>query len=252
MTKKQSKTISQEEENSVTAEHLADANAVDHDPVTMEAQGTTDANAVDRDPVTMEAQGTTDTNAVDRDPVTMEAQGTTDTNAVDHDPVTIEAQDATDVVIESLQKKIATLTQTVTENLDKAQRAQAELDNVRKRTQRDIENAHKYGLERFVHELLPVLDSLELGIQALANTNDIKSSLEGMNMTMKIFSTALEKSGVQKISPNVGDTFDPDWHEAIAMEEQEKIESGAIINILQKGYQLNGRLIRSAKVTIAK
>ena len=218
-----------------------DTNVVDDEPT--EKLAATDTNVIDDEPT--EKLAATDTNVIGDEPT--EKLEAIDTNVIDDEP--IEKQEAT---IELLQQEIATLTQSVAESVAKVQRAQAELDNVRKRAQRDVENAHKYGLERFIHELLPVLDSLELGIHALENTDDIKGSIEGMNMTMKIFSTALEKSGVQKIAPNAGDTFDPDWHEAMSMQEQEAIKSGAIINTLQKGYQISGRLIRPAKVIIAK
>ena len=161
----------------------------------------------------------------------------------------IEAEEPT---IESLSEQIEALKTSAGEYLDRAVRAQAELDNVRKRTIRDIENAHKYALEKFVNELLPVLDSLELGINASENIEDTSSLREGMELTMKIFCSSLEKSGVKSVEPQKGDTFNRDQHEAVTVKEVEEVESGAVTTTLQKGYELNGRLIRPAKVIVAK
>jgi len=161
----------------------------------------------------------------------------------------IEAEEPT---IESLSEQIEALKTSAVEYLDRAVRAQAELDNVRKRTIRDIENAHKYALEKFVNELLPVLDSLELGINASENIEDTSSLREGMELTMKIFCSSLEKSGVKSVEPQKGDKFNPDQHEAVTVQEVEDVESGAVTTTLQKGYELNGRLIRPAKVIVAK
>lgn len=137
-------------------------------------------------------------------------------------------------------------------SLEKALRAQAELDNLRKRTARDIENAHKYALEKFIAELLPVMDSMELGLSAAAeNTGDIASLKEGMELTHKMLAAALEKSGIRVIDP-LGEKFDPARHEAISMLEQKGTASGHVISVMQKGYELNGRLIRPAMVVVAK
>lgn len=154
--------------------------------------------------------------------------------------------------IESLQADIQLLKETVDANLEKAVRAQAELDNVRKRTSRDIENAHKYALERFINELLPVLDSMELSIQSLDTTTDIQSVREGNTLTIKMFVSVLEKIGVELIHPQEGDKFNPDQHNAVSVQENNASESGVIISILQKGFQLNGRLIRPAMVIVTK
>ena len=162
---------------------------------------------------------------------------------------TIEAEEPT---IESLSEQVEALKTSAAEYLDRAVRAQAELDNVRKRTIRDIENAHKYALEKFINELLPVLDSLELGINASENIEDTSSLREGMELTMKIFCSSLEKSGVKSVEPLKGDKFNPDQHEAVTVQEVEDVESGAVTTTLQKGYELNGRLIRPAKVIVAK
>jgi len=137
------------------------------------------------------------------------------------------------------------------ENIDKALRATAELDNIRKRTSRDIENAHKYGLERFVNELLPVVDSMELGINASQSAEDIESLREGMDLILKKLFDCLGKFGVNAIDP-AGEKFDPEWHQAVSMQELEGTDSGQVITVMQKGYELNGRLIRPAMVVVAK
>lgn len=137
------------------------------------------------------------------------------------------------------------------ENLDKAQRALAELDNLRKRTARNIEHAHKYALERFVTELLPVMDSIELGLYAASEMQDIASIKEGMELTLKMFTAALEKFGVNRLDPQ-GGKFNPDQHQAVSMQEQEGCAPGTVISVMQKGYELNGRLVRPAMVVVAK
>ena len=153
--------------------------------------------------------------------------------------------------IETLSQEIENLKRKADDNLNKAIRAQAELDNVLKRTSRDIENAHKYALEKFVTELLPVLDSLELGISATDNVEDIASLREGMDLTLKKFVDTLGKFGVEVIDPQ-DQKFDPELHEAVSMQELENAEPGSVISVMQKGYSLNGRLVRPAMVMVAK
>ena len=168
------------------------------------------------------------------------------------DAVEVKTEETQDVTIESLSEQIESLKTSAADSLDKAIRAHAELDNVRKRATRDIENAHKYALDKFINELLPVLDSMELGINAADNVEDVSSLREGMDLTMKMFCSSLEKSGVSPVDPQKGDKFNPDLHEAVTMQEVDDAESGTVVVILQKGYELNGRLIRPAKVIVAK
>jgi molecular chaperone GrpE len=153
--------------------------------------------------------------------------------------------------IESLTEEIEVLKQLAEESLEKAVLAQADMDNLRKRTVRDIENAHKYALERFVNELLPVLDSMELGISASDNAENTNDLREGMELTLKILITAMEKFDVKVIDPQ-GEKFNPEQHEAISMQEFDGAESGTVANVVQKGYELNGRLVRPAMVIVAK
>ena len=153
--------------------------------------------------------------------------------------------------IEALTQEIEALKLAAAENLDKAMRALAELENVRKRTARDIENAHKYALERFIAELLPIMDSMSFGISASDNAEDIAGLREGMDLTLKMFSSTLEKFGVKVIDPQ-GEKFNPDRHEAVYTQELADVEPGTVISVAQKGYELNGRLVRPAIVIVAK
>jgi len=164
-------------------------------------------------------------------------------------PVQTDAGEISEIAL--LQQERDALARAASERLELAQRTQAEMDNLRKRTLRDIENAHKYALEKFITELLPVLDSLELGIQASLATTDITTLREGMDLTLKKFSDSLEKFGALVINPE-GEKFNPEKHDAVSMTEAQELEPGMIIAVLQKGYELNGRLVRPAMVVVAK
>jgi molecular chaperone GrpE len=129
-------------------------------------------------------------------------------------------------------------------------RAVAELDNFRKRSQRDVEQAHKYGLERFGQDLLGVVDSLEAGI-ALAESSRDRSLVEGQQATLKLLQSAIQKHGIRAIDP-AGERFNPELHEAIAMQDAAGAEANTVIQVVQKGYQLNGRLLRPARVIVAR
>jgi molecular chaperone GrpE len=132
-----------------------------------------------------------------------------------------------------------------------ALRARAELDNVQKRTAREIANAHKYALERFLTDLLPVKDSLELGYAAATGSSDIETLREGMELTLKLLDAVLDKQGVQVLDP-VGEPFNPELHQAMSVQESTEIAPGTVATVVQKGYVLNGRLLRPAMVIVAK
>lgn len=135
------------------------------------------------------------------------------------------------------------------ENYDRYLRAAAELDNVRKRAARDVEKARKFALEDFGRELLGVRDSLEMGIQAGANA-DAAALLEGKEATLKLLRTTMERFGIEEIDP-LGEPFDPELHEAMTMQPSAEAEPGSVLQVVQKGYQLNGRLLRPAMVVVA-
>lgn len=153
--------------------------------------------------------------------------------------------------IDVLHIQLAKLQDESTAALDKAVRAQAEMENLRKRTARDVENAHKYALEKFVQELLPVIDSLELGLSTSVDIENAEDLRKGMDLTLEIFKTVIEKFGVVIVNPET-EKFDPEFHEAISMQETKNVKSGEIVAVMQKGYSLNGRLIRPAMVIVAK
>ena len=134
------------------------------------------------------------------------------------------------------------------ENWDSYVRALAEVDNVRKRASRDVENAHKFALERFGKELLAVKDTLEMGLAVEGAS--IESLLEGSNATLKLLSGTLERFGIVEVDP-AGEPFDPELHEAISMQPTDNVEPGSVVIVVQKGYTLNGRLLRPAMVVVA-
>lgn len=128
-------------------------------------------------------------------------------------------------------------------------RLAAELDNVRKRAQRDVAQAHKFAIDKFVLELLPVKDSLEM---ALAAAGDAVDELhEGVKMTLKLMEAALEKHGVTEVDP-IGETFNPEFHEAMATQPSDNAAPDTVLTVVQKGYVLNGRLLRPARVIVAR
>ncbi len=154
--------------------------------------------------------------------------------------------------VAELQKQLQEARRTAESHWEVALRSRAELENLRKRSERDLENAHKYGLERMVTELLPVKDSLELGLAAGQGEDAKLARLrEGMELTLKMFAAALEKFGVTEINPE-GKAFDPEYHQAMTMQEADGQDSNTVISVIQKGYLLNDRLVRPALVIVAK
>ena len=133
---------------------------------------------------------------------------------------------------------------------DQALRAVAELDNVRKRAAREVEQAHRYAVEKLAVELLPVLDSLELAV-ANAGRADAASLAAGQEATLKLLAKAFEKFAIQVVDP-VGEPFDPDRHEAMVMQESATAAPDSVLTVIQRGYELNGRLLRPARVIVAR
>jgi molecular chaperone GrpE len=145
--------------------------------------------------------------------------------------------------------EVARLQALADENWDRYVRAAAELENVRKRAARDMENARRFALERFATELLAVMDSLEMGLQA-ANGASAADILQGNQATLRQFAATLERFGVQEVDPK-GEPFDPDLHEAMTMQPSDEVEPNTVLTVFQKGYTLNGRLLRPARVVVA-
>jgi molecular chaperone GrpE len=154
------------------------------------------------------------------------------------------------VELERLQQALSEAEERAKNHWDQYLRAVAELDNVRKRAQRDIESANRYGLEKFAAELLPVKDSLELAVQN-AGRADVQSLRQGQEATLQLLTKALERLGVTVINP-VGEPFDPARHEAMLAQESGTAEPNSVLSVIQPGYELNGRLLRAARVIVAK
>jgi molecular chaperone GrpE len=137
---------------------------------------------------------------------------------------------------------------------DLALRAQAETENIRRRAARDVEQAHKFALEKFAGELLPVLDSIEKAVEAagaLAEGEDTKAMAEGVSLCHRLFLDTFGKAGITPIDPH-GAPFDPEQHQAMAMIDAPNAAPNSVVDVLQKGYALNGRLLRAAMVVVAK
>ncbi len=136
------------------------------------------------------------------------------------------------------------------ENWDRYLRAAAELENVRKRAERDLDNARKFAIERFATELLAVKDSLEMGLAAAEEATDVESLREGSRTTLKQLTATLERFGVAEVDPG-GEPFDPHLHEAMTTQPSNEVEPDTVLTVFQKGYTLNGRLLRPARVVVA-
>ena len=154
-------------------------------------------------------------------------------------------EEAADV---GLQAALAAAEGRALESRDLYMRALAELDNVRKRASRDVEQAHKFALERIANDLIAVKDSLELGLANAAPTDKLRAGTEA---TLQLLSRALEKAGLTEIVPQ-GEQFNPELHEAMLAQPSPQHVPNSILQVIQKGYQLNGRLLRPARVIVAK
>ncbi|MEX9869820.1 nucleotide exchange factor GrpE [Providencia huaxiensis] len=131
-------------------------------------------------------------------------------------------------------------------------RAHAEIENIRRRTEQDIEKAHKFALEKFSNELLPVIDNLERAIEAADHeSEESKAMLEGLNLTLKTFLDAVAKFGIEPVS-EVNVPFNPEVHQAMTMIESPDHQANHVIDVMQKGYTLNNRLLRPAMVIVSK
>ena len=162
-----------------------------------------------------------------------------------------EPADAADTV-ESLRIRLDEALDEARRERDAALRAHAEVENVRRRAERDVERAHRFGVEGLVAELLPVRDGLELGIRASGEEGSTVEALaEGTEMTLRMLSAALEKFGAVEVDP-AGEDFDPRFHEAMTMQEAEGMEPGKVLQVFRKGCLLHGRVVRPAKVIVSR
>ncbi|HEY5103177.1 MAG TPA: nucleotide exchange factor GrpE [Steroidobacteraceae bacterium] len=169
----------------------------------------------------------------------------------DAEPTAVLPETATQLVeLERIQQELAQSEERSKNHWDQYLRAVAELDNVRKRAQKDIEAANRYGLEKFILEILPVKDSLELAVENGAR-GDAASIAAGQEATLKLLEKALAQQDVEKLDP-LGEPFDPSRHEAMMAQPSSTAEPNSILKVVQPGYELNGRLLRPARVIIAK
>lgn len=173
-----------------------------------------------------------------------------------HEEVEAVEPDASAEQVDSRDEKIANLEAQLVEaqnrERDGVLRIKAEMENLRRRTELDVEKAHKFALEKFVNELLPVIDSLERALEVADKNNaDMSSMVEGIELTLKSMLDVVKKFGVEVVAEtNV--PLDPNVHQAIAMVESEDVAAGNVLGVMQKGFTLNGRTIRAAMVTVAK
>jgi len=157
-----------------------------------------------------------------------------------------DAEDAGDV-----HARLAELEELAEQRREQVLRAQAELENQRRRFERELESAHKYAMERFAAELLNVCDSLEMGLDAARKTNDASSIIEGTELTLKAFHKAFEKFGIEAVEPT-GERFDPERHQAMTTQESSEHPPNTVLLTMQKGYLLQGRVLRPAMVIVSR
>ncbi|RUM80950.1 MAG: nucleotide exchange factor GrpE, partial [Candidatus Thioglobus sp.] len=161
-------------------------------------------------------------------------------------------QATTDEQSDDLQTQLEEAQQSAKDNWDKVLRAQAEMENLKRRNAKDLENAHKFALDGFVKALLEVKDSLTMGLKtANEEKATIEHIIEGLEMTDKVFLSTMEKFGVEVINPTDG-AFNPEFHEAVTMVPMPDKESNSVLEVVQIGFTLNGRLVRPAMVVVVQ
>ncbi|HHC5059836.1 nucleotide exchange factor GrpE [Aeromonas veronii] len=154
--------------------------------------------------------------------------------------------------IAELEVQLETAIQKAAEERERALRTAAEMENLRRRTELDVEKAHKFALEKFANELLPVLDNLERAIELADKENEaLKPMIEGVELTLKSMQSGVAKFGLVALDP-INQPFDPNAHQAMSMVPSADVAPNTVIAVMQKGYDLNGRVIRPAMVMIAK
>ena len=173
-----------------------------------------------------------------------------------HEEVEAVESDASAEQVDPRDEKIANLEAQLVEAQNRERdgilRIKAEMENLRRRTELDVEKAHKFALEKFINELLPVVDSLDRALEVADKTNpELAPMVEGIELTMKSMLDVVRKFGVEVVA-DTNVPLDPNVHQAIAMVESDDIAAGNVLGVMQKGYTLNGRTLRAAMVTVAK
>lgn len=154
--------------------------------------------------------------------------------------------------IAGLYAELGAAKQTIADQKDSVVRAAADVENIRRRAAQDVEKAHKFALEKFANELLPVIDNLHRAIEFSDKENEtLKPVLEGVEMTLKSFEDAVAKFGVETVNPQ-GEVFNPDFHQAMSIQPSNDVAPNTVLAVMQKGYTLNGRLLRPAMVMVSK
>ena len=152
----------------------------------------------------------------------------------------------------SVDARVQELEEQLAAAKDQSLRTAAELQNIRRRAEQDVEKAHKFALEKFAGDLLPVIDSLELALtHSSAEDEHVKQIREGVELTLKMFQDTLKRYNLEAIDPH-GQPFNAEHHQAMAMQESATVEPNSVLNVFQKGYLLNGRLLRPAMVVVSK
>ncbi len=153
---------------------------------------------------------------------------------------------------EELQKKLVAAEEKAAQSWDRALRIQADMDNMQRRVERDVASAHKYALEKFVLELLPIVDGLERAVAAHEGEDSSSGTLlDGVHLTLKMIYAALAKFHVEQVSPE-SQPFNPELHQAVSTQADPTVKPNTVLAVLQKGYLLNNRLIRPALVVVSK
>ena len=163
-----------------------------------------------------------------------------------------QTEDPLEEAIARVQELEAQLAETAKKEQDLLLRTRAEIDNIRRRTEQDVEKAHKFALEKFAKDILNTIDNLERALATPRNTEDesVKALFDGVVLTLKELLATVARFGIEPVGA-VGEAFNPDLHQAISMQPVEGFESNQITTVLQKGYLLNGRVIRPAMVMVA-
>ena len=176
----------------------------------------------------------------------------TTTVDVEEQVETAEEQQAAEASVEeALQAELGAAQEEIAQLKDQMLRVQADAQNVRRRAEQDVEKAHKFGQEKFSRELLSVLDNLERALAATPESEETTALREGVDMTLQGFLSTLTKFNVEAIDPQ-GEAFNPEFHQAMAMQENEEFAPNTVMAVMQKGYSLHGRLLRPAMVMVSK
>ncbi|MCW8883676.1 MAG: nucleotide exchange factor GrpE [Motiliproteus sp.] len=182
-------------------------------------------------------------------PEQLKASENAETDVAENEAATAETEVDS---VQQLQDELEKAQEALTEAESQVLRARADVQNIRRRSEQDVEKAHKFALERFTNELLPVVDSLERAVESAQSEDEAVVAIrQGVDMTLSMMMAALKKFNVEPVDPQ-GEPFDPQHHQAMSMVENGDVEPNTVLHVMQKGYLLNGRLVRPAMVMVSK